>query len=159
LMLDGLVKIRGSLRQSRPVTFRDVLGVLTFWYAIKINDLRAAIRARLGSTMPFVRTPKVSVGDPSRWTALKAAARSSRPETLAAAGLLGVAVVSLVLWTAPGSAVVYAYYVFLAWLVYYAYAFGSTIWFDYQSRLSVMRSMAPAIPAGVATGAAETPSP
>jgi cellulose synthase/poly-beta-1,6-N-acetylglucosamine synthase-like glycosyltransferase len=149
LMLDGLVKIRGALRQTRPVTFRDVLGVLTFWYAIKINDLRAAIRARLGSTIPFVRTPKVSVGDRSRWSALKAAARSSRPETLTAVGLLGVAVASLFVWAQPGTGVVYAYYVFLAWLVYYAYAFGSTIWFDYQSRLGVMRSAPPAIPVGV----------
>jgi cellulose synthase/poly-beta-1,6-N-acetylglucosamine synthase-like glycosyltransferase len=152
LMLDGLVKIRGSLRQSRPVTFRDVLGVLTFWYAIKINDLRAAIRARLGSTMPFVRTPKVSVGDPSRWTAFRGAARSSRPETLTAVALLGVAATSLVVWMAPGSGVVAAYYVFLAWLVYYAYAFGSTIWFDYQSRLAVMRSAPPPVPSGVAVG-------
>jgi hypothetical protein len=159
LMLDGLVKIRGALRQTRPVTFRDVLGVLTFWYAIKINDLRAAIRARLGSTIPFVRTPKVSVGDRSRWSALKAAARSSRPETLTAVGLLGVAVASLFVWAQPGTGVVYAYYVFLAWLVYYAYAFGSTIWFDYQSRLAVMRSAPPAVPSGVAGAEASGTAP
>jgi cellulose synthase/poly-beta-1,6-N-acetylglucosamine synthase-like glycosyltransferase len=149
LMLDGLVKIRHALRHERDVTYRDVLGVLTFWYAIKINDLRAAIRAWFGAKMPFVRTPKISKRDPGRWDALKAAVRSSTLETAVALGLVGIVVASLVLWLAPGARIETAYYVFLAWLMYYAYAFGSAVWFDYQSRLSLFLHPEPTIPTGV----------
>jgi cellulose synthase/poly-beta-1,6-N-acetylglucosamine synthase-like glycosyltransferase len=155
LMLDGLVKIRAALRHVRKVTFRDVLGVLTFWYAIKINDLRAALRAWAGRTMPFVRTPKVSVRDPGRWEAFKAAVRSSTLETTVAVGLVGMTVASLAIWMAPGAIVVTAYYVFLAWLLYYAYAFGSAVWFDYQSRLSLFQTLPPDVPTAVTKGTAE----
>jgi cellulose synthase/poly-beta-1,6-N-acetylglucosamine synthase-like glycosyltransferase len=152
-MLDGLVKIRAALKQMRDVSYRDVLGVLTFWYAIKINDLRAAIRAALGAKMPFVRTPKISSRDPGRWDAFKAAVRSSPYETGVAVGLLGIVATSLVIWLSPGAYVEAAYYVFLAWLVYYAYAFGSAVWFDYQSRLSLLLHPEPTVPAGVSGNA------
>lgn len=145
MMVDGLAKIRAALRESRPVTFRDVIGVLTFWYAIKLNDLRAAIQALRGRKIPFARTPKIPQVDSSRWAAFKAAFRMSRVETSVALGLVGIAAASLVVWSVTGtfsgtggvaSAAVYS--VFLAWLLYYAYAFASTFWFDYQSRLSLM---------------------
>jgi cellulose synthase/poly-beta-1,6-N-acetylglucosamine synthase-like glycosyltransferase len=155
LMLDGLVKIRASLRHERPITFRDVLGVLTFWYAIKINDLRAAIRAWFGQKMPFVRTPKVSVRDPGRWAAFTAAVRSSTVETTVAVTLVGMVFASLVLWTLPGAFVEDAYFVFLAWLLYYAYAFASAVWFDYISRLSLFQSAPPSLPSGVSATATD----
>jgi cellulose synthase/poly-beta-1,6-N-acetylglucosamine synthase-like glycosyltransferase len=149
LMADGFVKIRAALQQMRDVTYRDVLGVMSFWYAIKINDLRAAIRAGLGAQMPFVRTPKVSSPDPGRWDALKAALRSSTLEAAVALGLTAIVVASLAVWLAPGATIEAAYYVFLVWLVYYAYAFGSAVWFDYQSRLSLFLHPEPKIPSGV----------
>jgi cellulose synthase/poly-beta-1,6-N-acetylglucosamine synthase-like glycosyltransferase len=134
LMVDGLVKIRAALRRSRDVSFRDVLGVLTFWYAIKLNDLRAAVRAWFGRPMAFVRTPKHTEGDPGRRAALVGALRSSTAETVIAAGLIGIVVASPWVWMATGAAVPLAYGVFLLWLVYYAYAYASALWFDYQSR-------------------------
>jgi hypothetical protein len=152
LMLDGLVKIRAALKHVRDVTYRDVLGVLTFWYAIKINDLRAAIRAWFGAKMPFVRTPKISSRDPGRWDAFKAAVRSSTIETGVALGLVGIVGASLAIWLAPGARVETAYFVFLAWLMYYAYAFGSAVWFDYQSRLTLFLHPDPRIPTGVISG-------
>jgi cellulose synthase/poly-beta-1,6-N-acetylglucosamine synthase-like glycosyltransferase len=134
LMIDGLVKIRAALRRTRDVSFRDVLGVLTFWYAIKLNDLRAAVRAWFGRPMAFVRTPKHTVDDPGRTAALVAAIRSSRAETIIAVGLAGIVIASPWVWMATGAAVPLAYGVFLVWLVYYAYAFASALWFDYRSR-------------------------
>ncbi len=138
LMFDGLLKIRASMRRSRPVSFRDVLGVLSFWYAIKLNDLRAAVRAWFGLKMAFVRTPKVSVRDRGKWPAFRAALRTSRAETAIALTLVGVILVSLGRWRFTADGTQLAYTVFLVWLAYYAYAFLSTLWFDYRSRLSVM---------------------
>ena len=153
LMIDGLVKIRGALRRTREVTFRDVVGVLTFWYAIKLNDLRAAVRAWFGRPMAFVRTPKHPAVDPGRTAALAAALRSSTAETVIAVGLAGIVVASPWVWMATGAVVPFAYAVFLAWLVYYAYAYASALWFDYQSR----RNPPPRLPEGV-TGPGRRPA-
>jgi cellulose synthase/poly-beta-1,6-N-acetylglucosamine synthase-like glycosyltransferase len=136
LMIDGLLKIRASIASARPVTLREVFGVLSFWYAIKLNDLRAALRAWIGSSMPFVRTPKFSTADAGRWAAFKAAVRSSTAETAIAAGLVAIVATSLAVWRGPGATT--AYVVFLAWLGYYAYAFASAPWFDYRSRMSLV---------------------
>ncbi len=139
LMLDGLIKIRAALGTSVRVRFRDVLGVLTFWYAIKLNDLRAATRAWMGSRIPFVRTPKIPTAEAGVGAALGAALRTSLTETTIAAALLGVVVTSVFLWRLSPSSVSAAYVVFLVWLVYYAYAFASTFWFDFASRLALIR--------------------
>jgi cellulose synthase/poly-beta-1,6-N-acetylglucosamine synthase-like glycosyltransferase len=138
LMVDGLLKIRAALRPSTRVRYRDVFGVLSFWYAIKLNSLRAAVRAWFGSKMAFVRTLKVSQRDSSRWAAFEAALRSCKIETAVAAGLLGIVIASVIEWRIfSGGSVTIAYLVFLAWLVYYAYAFGSALWFDYFSRVDL----------------------
>jgi cellulose synthase/poly-beta-1,6-N-acetylglucosamine synthase-like glycosyltransferase len=160
LMVDGLLKIRTALRPTIRVRFWDVLGVLSFWYAIKLNSLRAAFRAWIGSRMPFVRTPKIPERDPGRWAAFTAALRSSVVETAIASALLGIVGASLVVWRvfAHGSVTV-AYLVFLVWLVYYAYAFGSTLWFDYFSRVALFsEKVSPEIPAGAVGGAPAEPT-
>jgi cellulose synthase/poly-beta-1,6-N-acetylglucosamine synthase-like glycosyltransferase len=159
LMLDGFVKIKAALRESSPVRYRDVLGVLTFWYAIKFNDLRAALRAWFGSKMTFVRTPKVPVREPSRWDAFRASARTSTAETAISLGLFGIVVTSLAVWRTAPSAVSIAYMLFLVWLVYYAYAFASAFWFDFASRLSLMDDAPPTLPARPARGVSEPARP
>jgi cellulose synthase/poly-beta-1,6-N-acetylglucosamine synthase-like glycosyltransferase len=138
LMVDGLLKIRAALRPSIRVRYRDVIGVLSFWYAIKLNSLRAAVRAWRGAKMSFVRTPKVPQRDSSRWAAFEAALRSCKVETTIALVLLGIVIASVAEWRIfSGGMVTIPYLVFLAWLVYYAYAFGSALWFDYFSRVDL----------------------
>jgi cellulose synthase/poly-beta-1,6-N-acetylglucosamine synthase-like glycosyltransferase len=143
LMLDGLIKIRAALEETVPVRFRDVLGVLTFWYAIKLNDLRAAARAWAGSRIPFARTPKIPERAMGARAAFGAALRTSAAETAIAAGLLGVVAASVLVWRVNPSAVSGAYVIFLVWLVYYAYAFASAFGFDLASRLSLRREAPP----------------
>jgi cellulose synthase/poly-beta-1,6-N-acetylglucosamine synthase-like glycosyltransferase len=137
LMADGMVKIRLALRATTPVTLRDTLGIMAFWYAIKLNDLRAALRGWWGSRIPFVRTPKDSGPNPTRLEALGAALRDSGLETSIAAVLATILGVTAYRWglfrgrpIALGSATL------LVWLGYYALAFGSALVFDYFSRRS-----------------------
>ncbi len=57
---------------------------------------------------------------------------------MTAVALLGIVGTSLVLWSSSaGNPSAGVYDIFLAWLVYYAYAFGSAFWFDFRSRLSL----------------------
>jgi cellulose synthase/poly-beta-1,6-N-acetylglucosamine synthase-like glycosyltransferase len=137
LMADGLVKIRLALRATTPVTIRDTLGIIAFWYAIKINDLRAALRGWWGAKIPFVRTPKGARPNPGRLEALGAALRGSALETSVAVGLVAILGGTMYRWgifahraVSLGSATL------LIWLAYYAAAFASALAFDYFSRRS-----------------------
>ena len=148
LMLDGLVKIRIALRATTPVTLRDALGIMAFWYAIKINDLRAALRGWWGARIPFVRTPKTSGPNPSRAEAFGAALRGSSLETSVAAGLVAILLVTMYKWGIfKGHSIALGSATLLVWLGYYALAFGSALAFDYFSRRGVSRSESESGPA------------
>ena len=135
LMLDGLVKIRIALRATTPVSYRDAFGIMAFWYAIKLNDLRAALRGWMGARIPFVRTPKTSGPNPSRAEAFRAAVRGSSLETCLM--IVMVAILSITLWrwgVLAGRPIELGSVMLLVWLGYYALAFGSALAFDYSSR-------------------------
>jgi cellulose synthase/poly-beta-1,6-N-acetylglucosamine synthase-like glycosyltransferase len=151
LMLDGLVKIRIALRASTPVTFRDALGIMAFWYAIKINDLRAALRGWWGSSIPFVRTPKDAHPNPGRATALAAALRGSAFETSIAAVLIAILGVTAYRWGLfRGHPIALGSVTLLVWLGYYAAAFISALVFDYISRRTLVGDMGAAPPSPAA---------
>jgi cellulose synthase/poly-beta-1,6-N-acetylglucosamine synthase-like glycosyltransferase len=135
LMADGLIKIRIALRTTTPVTFRDTLGIIAFWYAIKMNDLRAALRGWWGARMPFVRTPKDAHPHPTRGEAFAGAVRGSAFETTIAAGLVGVLCVTMYRWGVfRGRPIAFGSATLLVWLGYYSLAFASALVFDYFSR-------------------------
>jgi cellulose synthase/poly-beta-1,6-N-acetylglucosamine synthase-like glycosyltransferase len=143
LMLDGLVKIRVALRATTPISYRETFGIMAFWYAIKLNDLRAALRGWMGARIPFVRTPKTSGPNPSRSEAFGAAIRGSAIETSLSFVLVGILLITMWKWGVfaghiPGLGPA----TLLVWLAYYALAFGSALAFDYFSR----RGVAPAPP-------------
>jgi cellulose synthase/poly-beta-1,6-N-acetylglucosamine synthase-like glycosyltransferase len=144
LMLDGLVKLRIALRATTPVSYRDTLGIMAFWYAIKLNDLRAALRGWAGSHIPFVRTPKTSGPNPSRSEAFRAALRGSAIETSIMATLVAVLVITLWKWGIfAGRTVGLGPTTLLIWLGYYALAFASALAFDYFSRRGVSPTTPP----------------
>ncbi|MCI4327161.1 MAG: glycosyltransferase [Thermoplasmata archaeon] len=135
LLLDGLLKIRVALRSTTKVSYSDVVGVLGFWYAIKLNDLWAALGAAFGSRPGFVRTPKARTLRPSRAAALAGSLRGSAFETTVALGLFGIIGFSLYRWrSVPGVNLTLPGAILLVWLGYYALAFAAAPIFDYTSR-------------------------
>jgi cellulose synthase/poly-beta-1,6-N-acetylglucosamine synthase-like glycosyltransferase len=138
LLLDGLLKIRVALRSTTKVSYSDVVGVLGFWYAIKLNDLWAALGAAFGSRPGFVRTPKARTLRPSRAAALAGALRGSAFETTVALGLFGIIGFSLYRWrSVPGVDLTIPGAILLVWLAYYGLAFAAAPIFDYTSRTTV----------------------
>ena len=135
LLWDGILKVRVALRPSHRTSYRDDVGILAFWYAVKINDLRAALRGLLGGHLEFVRTPK----NPAHHTSLRHAVGGTLRSTaielglLAAIGLVGglTAYRGLVErstpLTVPGAFL-------LAWLAYYALALAAAPVLDLVSR-------------------------
>jgi cellulose synthase/poly-beta-1,6-N-acetylglucosamine synthase-like glycosyltransferase len=152
LMLDGALKLRVALRASTPVTLTEAFGVMAFWYAIKLNDLRAALRGWAGYRIPFVRTPKRRAGAPGRATAFRGALVDSAFETTIFALLVGVIGVSLYRFTLGVRPTLPALFL-VGWLVYYALAYLSALAFDYYSRVAV--DEAASLPRPVRSGVAE----
>ncbi|MFZ1023559.1 MAG: glycosyltransferase [Thermoplasmata archaeon] len=138
LMFDGIFKLRLALRSSTHVSVREALGVMSFWYAIKLNDLRASFRGWLGARIPFVRTPKTHQRAPGRAAAFRAAVGATWVETSIFTGLIGIITYSAYRWglfakhlpTLPEAFL-------LAWLSYYASAYVAALVFDYYSRTSL----------------------
>jgi Glycosyl transferase family group 2 len=160
LLFDGVLKLRVALRSTTDVSYSDVVGVLGFWYAIKLNDLWATMGAALGSRPGFARTPKTRDRRSSRWAAFAGSIRSSAFETIFSAGLVGIIGFSIVRWrtlphvnmTLPGG-------LLLLWLAYYALAFAAAPAFDYSSRRVTEPSDSPA-EHGTSTGStARLPPP
>ncbi|MGA8302359.1 MAG: glycosyltransferase [Thermoplasmata archaeon] len=142
LMLDGILKIRVALRSSTPVTYRDVLGVMGFWFAIKINDLRAALRGWSGARMAFVRTPKEAGTSQSAGADFKAAVRDSALETTIAGVLLSIVGVTVFDWgLLTRKTVNIPEWLLLGWLVYYALVFLAAPLYDFSSRRGLQSSV------------------
>jgi cellulose synthase/poly-beta-1,6-N-acetylglucosamine synthase-like glycosyltransferase len=147
LLFDGVLKLRVALRSSTNVGYSDVVGVLGFWYAIKINDLSAAVRAAFGARIGFVRTPKTREGTPSHWSAFTGALRASGFETTVSLALFGILGVSLYrYWNLPGLQLTVPSALLLLWLLYYALAFAAAPAFDYYSRTAAAPSEVEAPP-------------
>jgi cellulose synthase/poly-beta-1,6-N-acetylglucosamine synthase-like glycosyltransferase len=135
LMADGLVKLRLALRATTPVTVRDALGIIAFWYAIKLNDLRAALRGWWGSKLTFHRTPKDTRARSGRIAAFAGAMRGCATEATVCAGLIAVLLVTAYHWGLfRGQSIPLGGATLLIWLGYYAFAFASAPAFDYFSR-------------------------
>lgn len=135
LMVDGLTKIRIALRATTPVTLRDTFGIIAFWYAIKLNDLRAALRGWHGRSMGFHRTPKEGRERPARGAALRAALRDTALETSVSITVASVAVITAYRWRwFSGVLPSWESAALIAWLGYYSLAFASAPVFDYLSQ-------------------------
>ncbi len=138
LMFDGIFKLRLALRSTTHVSFREAVGVMSFWYAIKLNDLRASLRGWAGARIPFARTPKTHSRAPGRAAALRAAVGATKIETSIFAGLIGIILFSAYRWGLFARHVPTLPETFLlAWLGYYASAYVAAFVFDYYSRTSL----------------------
>lgn len=132
LVLDGLIKTRLALGRVARVGWRDAIGVMGFWYAMKMTNLRASLRALLGYSMTFSRTPKShDVTETGSWS------RGVRPAVLELGLAAGIALVALVsaaesplgsVWKGLGTIAL------VGWLGYYAASFSAAPLFSLLTR-------------------------
>ena len=115
--------------------YADVARIIAFWYALKLNDLRAALRGWVGNPGAFARTPKSTPEPQGRWAALRATVRATPVELALALGLTGVAVAgSFRAVVVPPGAFGLPGLLLVTWLAYYALAFLAAPVADYRSR-------------------------
>ena len=135
LLWDGILKIRLALGRSLRTTFRDVCGIIAFWYAVKLNDLRAALRGVAGGPLGFVRTPKSRVPSSTRRAAFLATVRATSTELLLGLALLSVDGVTVYRTLVERAASLNLAALFLlGWIAYYALGMLSAPVLDFGSR-------------------------
>jgi cellulose synthase/poly-beta-1,6-N-acetylglucosamine synthase-like glycosyltransferase len=123
LVADGIVKTRLALGRVRPLGLRDAIGVMGFWYALKVTNLRASLRGLSGRSMPFRRTPKTAdPTSPAGWFTLL---RPTAVEIALAAGMTLAALFAAIV--APPSSLTAGFgrILLIGWLGYYAITFGA----------------------------------
>lgn len=96
LLFDGIVRLHLALRRSMGVGFGVSLRVMGMWYAIKFNNMFAAVKSLLGFKLPFVRTPKAPDAKPTRWKALGLASKLCTFELLCGLALVALGAASAV---------------------------------------------------------------
>jgi cellulose synthase/poly-beta-1,6-N-acetylglucosamine synthase-like glycosyltransferase len=136
LLLDGLTRVHLVLRRAVNLSFGGTLRILGMWFSVKFSDMRAAIKALVGFSMPFVRTPKAPATRPTGAQAWGLALRLTRFESLMAfvllaASLLMAAKAMLDEAATPGEATGRLFLAF--WLLYYAVIFGAAPLYAYKS--------------------------
>ena len=136
LLVDGLTRLHMVLRRTLHLGFGGTLGVLGMWFSVKFSNAFGALKAFVGFSIPFIRTPKAPTSQLSRGAALRHSLRITRFEsTLAGAFLVtGGAVLAKVLLTlqAPGGIVIPRIFLFF-WIMMYALVFLSAPLYAYKS--------------------------
>jgi cellulose synthase/poly-beta-1,6-N-acetylglucosamine synthase-like glycosyltransferase len=139
LVADGVVKTRLALGRVVRLRNIDAVGVMGFWYALKVVNLRASLRALLRRPMGFQRTPKR--GEPSTVGARGGGwIRSVSLELTLAVSIAAVAAGAALaagpgsIWTGVGRAVL------IAWLGYYAALFAAAPLFGWLAGVKRPRS-------------------
>ncbi len=150
LVLDGLVKTRLALGRVLRLRLRDAAGVMAFWYALKMTNLRASVRALFGRPMAFTRTPKTPapVERAGGFGVL-------RPTVFELALAVGTAVAAVVAATVAPLGSVWAGLgrsILVGWLGYYAVTFGAAPLFSL-----VGRRRRPSSSSGIQTAADSPP--
>lgn len=80
LLLDGLTRVHLVLRRAVNLTFGGTLRILGMWFSVKFSDMRAALKAVIGLSIPFVRTPKSVAERPTKVESWGLALRLARFE-------------------------------------------------------------------------------
>lgn len=136
LLLDGLTRVHLVLRRAVNLTFGGTLRILGMWFSVKFSDMRAALKAAVGFTMPFVRTPKAPAERPDRLQSWGLALRLTRFESLMAT-ILFVASMAMAFKAMLDPAQTRAESsgrLFLSfWLIYYAVIFSAAPLYAYKS--------------------------
>ncbi len=135
LLLDGLTRVHLVLRRSINLTFGGTLRILGMWLSVKFSNTRAAMKALLGFSIPFVRTPKAPSERMRRREAFVRAVRLTAFESSMAAILVATAIgVGIRLATGQeGTPVAVGRMFMMFWLTYYALIFAAAPLYAYKS--------------------------
>ncbi len=123
LVADGLAKTRLALGRVTKVTLAESVGVMGFWYSLKMVNLRASLRAVMGRPMGFRRTPKA--GAVPGATGPTGGAGAAVLEAGLAVALAGIGAIALLrapigsTWSGVGEILL------VCWLAYYATVFAA----------------------------------
>jgi len=157
LLLDGIVRLHLAMNARARVPLRETLGVLGMWYAIKFNDMSAALKAMVRSKMPFVRTPKAPKQRVGRGEALARALQMTPLESTMASLMAIIAVgVGYRLWViaeATGEIAITRGLLML-WLTYHAIIFLAAPVYAYRSYVTFepeAEDARPSSPSGATT--------
>lgn len=152
LLLDGLTRVHLVLRRAVNLSFGGTLRILGMWFSVKFSDMRAATKALVGMSIPFVRTPKAPARRPARIESWGLALRLTRFE----AGMFVLLLLSALamgfksLFAAGQTDAQATGRMFLAfWLTYYAVIFAAAPLYAYKS-FATLRTEAEATAADAA---------
>lgn len=153
LLLDGLTRVHFVLRRSINLGFGGTLRILGMWFSVKFSNTRAALKAFLGFSIPFLRTPKAPTYAMRRGEAFRRALRITIFESVMAILLLltcvAVAVRSATGNEPHGAALAVGHLLLGFWLVYYALLFSAAPLYAYKSFVSTRpQDGAPVLAAG-----------
>ena len=136
MMLDGITRLNMALKRSMNVRLSGTIKVMGIWFAIKFNNMFAALKCLVGYKIPFVRTPKAPDGRPTRWEAVRRSVILTKFETSMFLLLFTISCLSVwTLWTdllATGK-VYLTRLVLLFWLGYYCLIFLAAPLYAYKA--------------------------
>ncbi|MEA3191545.1 MAG: hypothetical protein QOD77_2127 [Thermoplasmata archaeon] len=135
LLLDGLTRVHFVLRRSIQLGFGGTVRILGMWSSVKFSNTRAALKALLGFSIPFVRTRRQAAQRTSRRVALAQAFRITPFESFMA-GLFAATTIGVVarVFSADASGELLAARASMAfWLLYYCVLFAAAPLYAYKS--------------------------
>jgi cellulose synthase/poly-beta-1,6-N-acetylglucosamine synthase-like glycosyltransferase len=136
LLFDGLTRVHLVLRRAVNLTFGGTLRILGMWFSVKFSDMRAALKAVIGMSIPFVRTPKAPATRPAKIESWGLALRLTRFETSMAVVLIvgALLMAGKSLFAGGQTDAQSTGRLFLAfWLTYYAVVFAAAPLYAYKS--------------------------
>ncbi|MBI2079028.1 MAG: glycosyltransferase [Euryarchaeota archaeon] len=136
LLVDGLTRLHMVLRRTLRLGMGGTIGVLGMWFSVKFSNAFGALKAFVGFSIPFVRTPKAPSDRLSGRQALRHAIRIARFESTMAALLLvtGLGLFAKILLTFDGPEGVVIPRVFLLfWILMYSLVFLAAPVYAYKS--------------------------
>jgi cellulose synthase/poly-beta-1,6-N-acetylglucosamine synthase-like glycosyltransferase len=136
LLLDGLTRVHLVLRRAVNLTFGGTLRILGMWFSVKFSDMRAATKALLGFSIPFVRTPKAPAKRPDKVESWGLALRLTKFESFMATILILMSLLMMgkaFLDTSATHAQATGRLFLSFWLLYYSIIFAAAPLYAYKS--------------------------
>jgi len=136
LLLDGLTRVHLVLRRAVNLTFGGTLRILGMWFSVKFSDMRAASKALIGLSIPFVRTPKAPSRRPDKAESWGLALRLTKFESFMAVVLVVMSLLMMgkaILDTSATHAQATGRLFLSFWLLYYFTIFAAAPLYAYKS--------------------------
>lgn len=136
LLADGIIRLHMALKHAMGLSIIGTFRVMGMWFAIKFNNMFAALKSLVGINIPFVRTPKRPTENIKMFEAIDRSIKLSRFETAGFILLLSLAVMSIVktfaIYFIAGD-INFTRFLLAFWLLFYSMIFVSAPMYAYKS--------------------------